>query len=342
MKYFAYKTITNGILLGLSLLAGGCMAVKEDDPEPCPQGLEVRFIYDYNLDRANAFHKQVDCLSLHIYDSNGRFVRTIHETSGALADEDYRMIIDDLPEGDYRLIAYGGATCEKSSFSYTTVPAFGTLDTEAGMQLNPECLERGNERGHLHDHFYGSVYANVKVAPQRTKVTVPMMKNTNTFRILLQNLNYEPLDGNDYDFEIIDDNTLFDHSNDLVDNGNVTYTAWDKGSLSSGSAETLNDTRVITEVKLAYGDLSTSRLMMKRKPVLRVTHLPTATKVIELPLKYYMLDLRNGHYSWAGDQEFLDRKSDWQFFFFLDDNRTWNKTIVKVDDWTVRVNDIKN
>ena len=113
----------------------GCNAILDDEPEPCPVGLEIRFVYDYNLERANAFPAQVDCLTLHIYDAEGKYVTTRTETSSVLSDENYRMAID-LPEGEYRLVAYGGAECGKASFSHTAIPASGSKDTELGMKLN--------------------------------------------------------------------------------------------------------------------------------------------------------------------------------------------------------------
>ena len=350
MKNKFIKILYSALTCTALVFCSSCMMVREDEPTPCPRGLEVRFIYDYNLERANAFPAQVDCLTLHVFDEEGNFVRTLDESGEALADEGYRMRIDDLPEGRYRLVAYGGATCGKASITHTAIPAEGTKESDLGMKLNEECLEPENPKGHLHDHFYGSAYAEVVEAPRHTQVTVEMMKNTNNFRILLQNLNYKPIEGDDYDFEIIDDNTLFDVNNDLINNGSVTYTPWDKGSISTGKVPvdgqntpkaSVSSTRVIGEVQMGYADLSTSRLMMKRNPVLRVYYKPTGKKIIELPLKNYLLALRSGHYSWAGDQEFLDRKSDWQLYFFLNDNNTWHDTVVRVEDWYVRINDLE-
>lgn len=319
----------------------GCSAILDDEPEPCPVGLEVRFVFDYNLERANAFPAQVDCLTLHIYDSDGRYVATRTETTDVLADEDYRMTLD-LPEGSYRLIAYGGAECGEASFSHTAIPAEGSLDTEVGMKLNAECLRPGSPKGHLHDHFYGSLKTEVRMAPERPTVTVKMMKNTNHFRIILQNLSYEPLDGRDYDFRIVDDNTLFDHSNNLVDNGTVTYTPWASGAISTGTTADPSDpaARTITEVKVAYADLSTSRLMTSRSPKLVVTHRASGKDIIDIPINNYLLILRSEHFGWCGDQEFLDRKSDWPLYFFLDDPMHWNQAYIKVNDWIVRINDI--
>lgn len=340
LKYIAINVTFITAMTGLS----GCTAIMDDEPEPCPSGLEVRFIYDYNLERANAFPAQVECLVLHIYDSEGKFVRTLTENSEVLADEDYRMRVNDLPEGEYTLVAYGGATCDKASITHTSLPAEGSVVTDLGMSLNEECLEPGNPLGRLHDHFYGALdHVTVKVQPNLQKVTVKMMKNTNHFRIILQHLSYEPLDGNDYEFKIVDDNTLFAHNNDLVKNGEVEYTPWGKGYVSTGenNSENEDETRAaITQVQVAYADLSTSRLMKKNNPTLIVTHKESGTEVINIPLNNYLLAMRSDYYDWCGEQEFLDRKSEWPMVFFLDSDRHWYKAYIKVDNWIVRVNEI--
>lgn len=328
-------------LCGLASVSS-CSAIMEDDPVPCEQGISIQFIYEYNLERADAFNAQVDCLTLHIYDSDGNYLMTRSEKSDVLKNKNYCMNID-LPEGDYRLIAYGGVECDKASFSHTAVPAEGSKDSDLGMKLNDKCLIPGNASGKLHDHFYGSLNVKVNKTVKYQLVQVPMMKNTNHFRIMLQHLSYEPLDGNDYEFSIIDDNTLFDHNNDLIDNGLVSYTPWDKGKIVTGSAEIRDDepVRSITDVQMAYADMSTSRLMLKRNPKLVVKHIPSDTEIINIPLNNYLLAFKSGYFSWAGDQEFLDRKSDWQLFFFLDKANHWAKVYIRVDNWIVRINDIE-
>lgn len=61
------------------------------------------------------------------------------------------------------------------------------------------------------------------------------MKNTNNIRIVLQQMNGEPVKDKDFDFSITDDNTLFAASNnDLLPNGTVTYTPWAQGQASTG------------------------------------------------------------------------------------------------------------
>ena len=45
-------------------------------------------------------------------------------------------------------------------------------------------------------------------------------------------------------------------------------------------------------------------------------------------------------YASMDSQEFLDRESEWSMIFFLSPNLEWIKTYIKINDWTVRINDI--
>ena len=49
-----------GIVL-INFAFSSCERIYED-LAPCPHGVSLRFIYDYNMEYANAFAKKVDCL----------------------------------------------------------------------------------------------------------------------------------------------------------------------------------------------------------------------------------------------------------------------------------------
>ena len=73
--------------------------------------------------------------------------------------------------------------------------------------------------------------------------TVKMMKNTNSIRIVLQQVSGEPVNADDFDFEITDSNILFAHDNDLMHDATlfpegetVTYIPWAKGQAQTGVA----------------------------------------------------------------------------------------------------------
>ena len=59
----------------MSFAFSSCENIYED-LDPCAHGVSLRFIYDYNMEFANAFPKKVDCLTLYIYDEEGYFVDT--------------------------------------------------------------------------------------------------------------------------------------------------------------------------------------------------------------------------------------------------------------------------
>ena len=50
-------------VLAVAALLSSCHGIY-NDLEPCSQGVRLRFVYDYNMEYANAFHSQVDCLAL--------------------------------------------------------------------------------------------------------------------------------------------------------------------------------------------------------------------------------------------------------------------------------------
>ena len=321
------------MIVAAAMCVSSCGAVYDDEPY-CNQGLSVRFVYDYNMEFANAFPSQVHCLTVFVYDAEGRYVRTVTETDPArLSDENWRMPID-LPEGTYSLLAYGGMACADASFSFTEEPSAGSPRTDMGVALKPECLTTPQN---LHPLFYG----NLEVASvgwndtDYIEVTVKMMKDTNNFRILLQNADGTPVHSDDYIFAITDNNTLFDWQNNLLPAPEVTYDPWDFGDIDGGQTEegTLS--------VLAYAEFATSRLVTGSAAKLTITRKSDGRTVLSIPLIRYLLMLKSQEFGYMGSQEFLDRESRWNMIFFLDSTTGgWITTSIVINDWVVRINDI--
>ena len=97
------------------------------------------------------------------------------------------------------------------------------------------------------------------------------------------------------------------------------------------------------EVVVAYAELSTSRLMVRDwySPKLTVRRKADGVEIINIPLINYLLMLKSDLYASMDSQEFLDRESEWSMIFFLSPNLEWIKTYIKINDWTVRINDIR-
>lgn len=159
-------------------------------------------------------------------------------------------------------MAYGGIACEKSSFTVNT----STKRTELKTRLNADCLSLP-ERKLLHDMFWGEL--TMETAESYNEGTVKMMKNTNGIRIVLQQVAGGIVKAEDFDFEITDDNTLFNYDNDLLPVTDVTYTPWVKGQARTGASVIVPG--VAPEpIEVAYAELSVPRLMAKNSPRLVV------------------------------------------------------------------------
>ena len=212
---------------------GSCEKIYED-LEPCPRGLSLRFIYDYNMEYANAFPKKVDCLTLFVYDAEGNYLDTRTETSAVLRDENYRMTLD-LEEGSYRLVAYGGIAREKHSFSLARTPGEGSRIEDLRAAIDADCLT-DDRRRNLHGFYWGDLAVRVEGDMYRD-ATVEMKKNTNNIRVVLQQLNDRPVNDKDFDFSVTDDNTLFGPDNDLIPFAETTYLPWAHGQASTGETD---------------------------------------------------------------------------------------------------------
>ena len=327
-----------GAALGAALMsvAGTSCERIYDDLDPCSHGVSLRFVYDYNMEYADAFPKKVDCLTVFVYDGEGNHVATHTVVGSELQDEHFRMKLD-LEEGDYTFVAYGGMACERHSFDFAPQPQPGARLDDLTVALDRDCLTNP-DRKKLHDLYWGTLA--LRTADLYQEGVVKLMKNTNNIRIVLQQQHGEPVDDKDFTFEIQDDNTLFRGSdNDLIGAGVVTYTPWITGQASTGVV-IVGDKTEAGDAVVAFAELSVSRLMTKNSSKLLVKRRSDGKTIIDFPLNRYLLLLRSEHYDMR-DQEYLDRESDWTLFFFLDSGNAWIDSRIVVNDWVVRINDIE-
>lgn len=305
-----------------------------EDLEPCKTGVRLRFVYDYNMEFADAFASQVDCLSLLVYDKDGNYLRTVTASEVQTHDENWRMDID-LPAGQYSLLAYGGMECEKSSFDFVPQPE-SVSEQSLEVVMKSEYLTRSNDKP-LHHLFYGRLDLLIPPAGNGTtytEATVYMKKDTNDIRILLANDRGQSTDADDFEFTITDNNTRLNWLNIPVDTDNSTYYPWIKGNSTVG----VNDDNI--PVQVAFAELSTSRLMADSHAMLYINRVSDGKEVVRIPLVNILLLLRSERFSNMKPQEFLDRQSRWNLTFFLTGEGEWLKSEILINDWVVRINNI--
>ena len=338
-RSIAAASFIGAAAMGLS----SCSAVY-DDLEACPEGVELRFVYDYNMEYANAFPSQVDCLTLLIYDEAGKYIKTVNETSSVLADENWRMIID-LPAGHkYRFVAYGGLECDKSSFHFVETPDAGSELTSLEVAMDDKYID-ADPGLDLHNLFYGNLDLEVpEQSTTYTKGTVYMLRDTNSIRILLQNSDGTPINADDFDYVITANNTLMGYNNDVIPTpAGITYYPWAVGQNTVGSLDNGN----LAEV--AYAEFSIARLISEKDegndkdmtPVrLEITDAKRGNKVFSIPLVNYLLALKSERYKKMENQEYLDRENRWDIIIILQDGR-WTDARIIINDWDVRINNVE-
>lgn len=312
-----------------------CNSVIYDDEGDCSITYRVRFRYDWNMKFADAFAHEVKSVTLHLIDSEGRVVWRRTESGEALAAEGYAMTVDAAP-GTYDLLAWCSGT--EAGLTTFTVPE---SETKEGLTCTLE-RERDQEgaahvRGDLDGLYYGRLSGQIFEDTEGVHtLTLPLMKNTNNVRIVLQHLSGEPVDKDKFHFTITDQNGRMDWDNSLLDDETVTYHAWrttaGTAGLEDGSSA---GRRTVTSFSAAIAELTVARLTTECKARLTVTNTETGETVLSIPLTDCAL-LVKGYYNEAmDDQEYLDRQDTYDLVFFLDEGDRWLNTYIYINSWKV-------
>lgn len=109
MNRFCKMFLSVGVLI--AFLATSSCSMMTEDLDYCPNGLYVRFVYDYNTQRADMFKDHVGHVKLMVFDLQGNKVaeRSVSNSDSMtpLAEYGYAIHFDpaELPQGTYRLQA---------------------------------------------------------------------------------------------------------------------------------------------------------------------------------------------------------------------------------------------
>lgn len=311
-----------------------CDSVIYDDEGDCSVNYRVRFRYDYNMKYADAFAHEVNTVTLYLLDREGRIVWQRTEQGEALASGDYAMTVDVVP-GEYDLLAWCGTT-DKGSF---TIP-----ETTTGRELTCTLNRQHDTEGaafvgeDLDRLFHGWLPEQTFGDTEGTYTyTVPLVKNTNNVRVVLQHISGEPVDKDKFVFAIHDDNGSMDWDNTLLPDEPVIYYAWHTDSGEAGmdtQARSVNDiTRSVFSAAIA--ELTVPRLVKGQGTRLTVTNRETGETVFSIPLIDYALLVKGFYNRDMDDQEYLDRQDEYDMVFFLDEGDRWLDTYIYINSWKV-------
>ena len=320
------------LLLFFAGSLASCNVLTEEEKD-C--ALYVRFKYDMNMNFADAFQNAVNSVTLYAF-KDGVLAYQRTEEGELLKQNGYRMRIDEIPYREkhkYDYITWAGEP-DNESFTIPVLTVGKSTKEDLFCQLNR--AGNGVVSDDLEDLFHGMTngqdYSRSASSAAGDEVVIPLTKNTNNIRIVLQHLSGKPVDVNKLNFTITDKNGLMNYDNMLLGEDVITYKAWHKAQGSAGIGE--QQEGVITEVNLALADLTVARLMADEEPILVVTN-DEEEMVIRIPLVDYALLYKRLRYEDMPDQEFLDRQDEYNMTFFLDENYRWINQFIYINSWKV-------
>ena len=325
------------LLWMVGILAASCDTIYEDEGD-CTTYFRVKFTYDMNMNFADAFAHNVKSVTLYIFNGEGKLVNTLSESGSVLAEDDYVMNLGIEP-GTYTLVAWAEGWETGSTFTYPMMqPNVHSLH-DLTCRMNRE-YDEGNAAyidNDLTPLFHG-IAQNIELEELldggEQIIPINLTKNTHNVRVMLQHLSGEDIHADDFTYTITDANGHMNYDNSLLDDETLTYRAWTtyEGTASLASLDGTRGTQ--TSVSVAIAELATGRLMADQEPVLTIRNEKGET-VLSIPLVDYAL-LVKGHYNRnMSDQEYLDRQSEYNLTFFLDEDNRWVNSSIIINSWHV-------
>ncbi|MCH5242986.1 MAG: FimB/Mfa2 family fimbrial subunit [Muribaculaceae bacterium] len=334
----------------VALTLSSCNNPVYDNEGDCEVKYHLRFIYDMNLKWADAFPSEVPSVNLYAFDKHGIFIREYFADGVPLSSPDYIMELDLLP-GDYTLVAWCGLGVgdpKNESFNVTTPVVGQTSLDDFYCSLNTISGDGATySDSPLNFLYHGKIEVNLPDSQDGATFlyTMPLVKDTNHIRIILQQLSTVDMDPSQYGFSISDANGVMAYDNAVVSEEEIEYLPWDvmAGEAGVGKEENSGSASLVY-VDGVIADLSTARLLAGHEDstLLTITEISTGRIIATVPLIHYAL-LSKRYYEQAyghsmSDQEFLDREDEYILTFFLDENNNWLDSSILIHSWRIILN----
>jgi len=314
--------------------AGECPYVNPDiDPTVLGDNrtLKLNITYYYNMKFANAFAHEVTSVNVFVFDKSGNLLYTVTDSGSALQEEPYSLKLLALP-GTYDIVCWGGLE-GNDNFDLTQA----STKEEFLCKLN---RNSGSDGAYVDENlsplFYGTIEdVTVGDAYEVYEYDLDLMKDTNNIRIMLQQLNGESLNVDDFVFELTDANGYLNWDNSLLDDETITYKPY---STYTGTVET--ETKASSTFYFGLAEFTTSRLVKGQDMRLTVSRASDGEVVFSIPVIDYALAVKGNYRASMGDQEYLDRQDEYVMTFFLSEGEKWMSSYIYVNEWKVVLNDV--
>lgn len=331
------------------LAMSSCDSWLYEEEGDCSVYYRLKFCYDKNLKWADAFTNEVSSVHLYAFDKSGVLVWQQEEQMNPSTTENYSMLLD-LPAGDYKLLAWCGLQNDGEHDESFSVPEARVNETRV-EQLQCTLNRKRDKSGayseeHLYRLFHGTLDVSLPVNDDggSYEFTMPLTKNTNHIRVILQHLSGDDVNEADFIFRIDDENGLMAHDNELMVDENINYHPWDIQGVEAGIGK--NDNRAVSNVKGLVADFTVGRLIEthREKMILTITTKEGKT-VARIPVIDYALmgkEYYEKEYRYPMDErEFLDRLDECVMTLFLDEDHKWVSSVIQILSWRVVLSNVE-
>lgn len=333
-SHYTGKALLKGALAAMLLIP---MASCDDSfifegEGDCDPHYFVKYVFDMNMQYADAFSSRVNSVRLFIFDpETGDLVREYTESGDALKADGYRMPIDVDP-GKYDLIAWCGLENNKDHFVLPqTISNREHIHCTMARQRDEQGVAFQKE--FLSPLFHGRLAVDLPNEEGEHVVTMYLIKDTNNINISLQHVAGEPLTSDMFTLTMSEGNGHMAYDNSILKDEDVLYKPWTvtDGNLDLSGKETKADND--KNLNFFKAELSTARLMADRDPRINIVENETGELVYSIPIVQWALMLRSDQYKDMEDQEFLDREDEYNIMLYLDNDKGWKAAQIWINSW---------
>lgn len=346
IKFLAFLAAIAAFCLPLS----SCDKQIFEDEGDCDVTYRLRFKYDMNMKFADAFPHEVKSVRVYVYNEEGLFIRRLSDKGAHLGEEGYSMPLDMLEPGKYHLIVWGGVDNDglrQESFTVNEPEPLNARKEGLYCKMNRKIF---NDYHYVEEELYSLFHGTLDIeiedendpatVPGDYVFTVPLMKDTNHVRVILQHLSGKDVDVNDFSFRIEDANGFMAHDNSLLNDHTVNYHEWAKHNgmagvvlVESNWQDAENNPK---KVQVAIADLTVARLMDENPTFLTIRNVKENDRIVaRIPLRDYALMVKDNYGEKMSNQEYLDRQDEYNLTFFLDEKNEWTGVSIIINSWRV-------
>lgn len=326
----------------------GCHSIFEDSD--CVESYNlVTLTYDYNMKRADAFANEVDRVSLLAFDSKtGLLVSRIDRKQSELVGGN-TVELSVVP-GEYDILVWAGDPDRSFEIDGGEIGRSTLADFHARLKADSSTAGNMDVNEDLGPLFHGLTHISLPYAsPSRpNKFSIGLTKDTNVIRVVLQNINGEFVNHEDFTFTITDNNSWLNADNSLRDaSTSVSYHPWhlvsgavdvntDPVDPSTGRSADLGENGIASRSVFgaSLAEFTLNRLFVDNNPRLHVADRSGKT-ILDVSIRDYALLVKGFYHEAMSDQEYLDRQDEYNMTFFLDDGNRWLSAVIIINDWRI-------